>query len=141
MAKYHGKVSKFTIDDVGETLRDLTAYVTDVSDDLSHDMAECTAKGDGAKTYAAGHYGGTISISGRYDDAATSGPDVVLAGLVVQDEARDFEVAYGGATGLRAMTGTAFVSAYSRSSPLAGMVDFTATLQVTGVLTHGTPAA
>ena len=139
MSTYHGKVSTFKIDDTGGTERDLSDFVTDYSLDMQKDTGETTGKGSDAKTFAAGHYGSTISVSGRWDDTLTTGPHVVMMGLIQSDSAVDFRLGFGGdTTGRQILTGQAIVTAYTPSSPLAGIVDFSATLQCTGVITPAT---
>src|ERR1044071_5241142 len=86
MAIPHGKDSYFAVD-----TKDLTTYLTDITFNNSTDMAESTTMGAEAKTYVAGLTDGTISISGRYDPTATTGPDAVLSGLRGGETAVVFE--------------------------------------------------
>lgn len=133
MTVYHGKVSTFKIDS-----NDLSNYITDVDSPFSADVAESTAKGSTSKTYVEGHFGGTITISGRWDDTVTTGPDAVLEGLW-GDGANAFEIGYGGdANGQVIYTGNAILTGYTPTSPLAGVVGFSATFQITGDVTRTT---
>jgi len=136
MAKYHGKVSVFKIDDSGSTLQDLSNFVSDVSLDLGQDVAEATAKGSAAKEYTVGHHGATASFTGRWDDTATTGPDDILRTLVTGGAASDVEISFGGdGSGQRRVSGSMIVTQYAVSSPLAGTVDFTGAGTFTGAIT------
>lgn len=137
MARYHGKVTEFNIDDAGGTERELAAYITECSLDLGQDSAEATAKGSTAKEFTVGHYGGTMSFSGRYDDTVTAGPDVVFRGLVKSGEAHGCTIEWGGGgVGTDETTFEVIITGYTRSSPLAGTIDFSGTGQITGAVTE-----
>lgn len=139
MTTYHGKVTTMKVDDAGDVERDISTFVTDVSVDFQKGSAESTAKGSAAQTHKVGHYGATISFSGRWDDTATTGPDVVLMGLLKDDDPHDFEIGFGGDdTGQRLLTGKGYLTAYTPSSPLAGIVDFSGTILVTDTVTEAT---
>jgi len=137
MAKYHGKVTAFTIDDSGGSPVDLSAYVTDVSFDIGQDVADATTKGSTAKEHTVGHYGATATVSGRYDDTASTGPDVVFRALAKSGASGTVLIEWGGGgVGTDSTSGEATVTRYSRSSPLAGTVDFSADLEFTGAITE-----
>lgn len=137
MTTYHGKATKFTIADTVPTVRDLSAYTTDVSINFKKSSGETTAKGSTAQTFVVGFYGAEITVSGRWDDTATSGPDVVLMGLLKSDASSAFVVGMGGtATGKRKYTGVGFVTAYTPSSPLEGVINWSATILVSGAVTE-----
>lgn len=134
MAFVHGKDSVFTLDSAA-----LTAYLTDVAFNNSVDMAETSVMGLEAKTYLSGLSDGTISLTGRYDSTAVSGPDVKLNGLVGLDTPVTFEYGpEGGTTGKVKYSGSCFLTAYNVSSPLGDIVAFTAELQITGAVVKGT---
>jgi hypothetical protein len=136
-------VSYFGVEDsAGTTLRNLTTYITDVEFPRTVDVAETTTKGQTAKTYVQGHTDATITVNGRYDSTATTGPDVVLAGLVGDAGTVGFEFGpEGNANGATKYSGEAILTGYSISSPLADVVGFTAEFQITGAVTKGTFSA
>lgn len=135
MAKHHGKDSTFSIDAV-----ELTTYLDSISMPESVDVAETSTMGQEAKTYIEGMSGGTISISGRWDETATTGPDAVLAGLKGAG-ANAFEYGPAGDTaGAVIYTGQAILTGYSRTSPIGDVVAFTADFQITGAVTRGIAA-
>lgn len=140
MAVIHGMSSVFKVEDAaGTTLRDLTAYLTDVSMNWEQDVALTTTKGQTADTYLQSHTRATIALTGRYDSTATTGPDVVLNGLVGDTGTVGFEWGpEGGTTGKVKYSGEAILTGYTNDSPLGDIVGFTAALQVTGVITRGT---
>jgi hypothetical protein len=140
MAQSHGKDSYFSVEDAaGTTLRVLTTYLTDVEETLTQDVAETTTKGQTAKTYVQGHTDATITISGRWDNTATTGPDVVLRGLVGDTGTSGFEFGpEGGTVGDIKYSGECILTDYTISSPLADVVGFSASFQVTGAVTVAT---
>lgn len=140
MAFVHGKDSVFKVEDsAGTTLRDLTAYLTDVTMSFEQDEAATTTKGQTWETYLQGHARSSIELTGRYDSTVTSGPDVVIFGLVADVGTCGFEFGpEGGTSGKVKYSGECFLTAYEPASPLGDIVGFTATLRVTGAVTRGT---
>lgn len=140
MAQEHGRFSYFQLEDSGgSTLRNLTTYLTDVSSNFNQDEAETTTKGQTARSFVQGHTDATLSLSGRWDNTVTSGPDVVLAGLIGDTGTCGFEWGpEGGTTGDIKYSGECFLKSYSITSPLEGVVEFDAELRVTGSVTRGT---
>jgi hypothetical protein len=139
MAQEHGRFSVFKLEDSGgATLRDLTTYVTDVESNFNQDEAETTTKGQTARTFVQGHTDATLKLLGRWDNTVTSGPDVVLAGLVGDTGTCAFEWGpEGSANGEVKYTGECFLRSYNIKSPLEGVVEFDAELRVTGAVTRG----
>jgi len=140
MAKYHGKDSYFAIEDSGATtLRDVGQYCDSIDFGRETALAKSTTIGLEDETYLSGLNGATISLSGKWDDAATTGPHVVLNGLVGSDVSVGFEYGpAGNTTGRARLTGECFVESYSVSSPLEDVVKFSASIRITGVVTTGT---
>jgi hypothetical protein len=136
MAFTHGKNGVFKIDNAAGTLSTLTAYVDSVDFSNSVDVAESTTMGAEAKTYLSGQSDGTLSISGKYDSTASTGPDVVLNGLVGLETSSTFEVGPEGSTaGKIRYTGECFLTGYSIGIPVGDVVTFTADFQITGAIT------
>lgn len=139
MAFVHGKGAAFKIDNAAGTLQTLTAYLTDAGMSNTVDTAESTTMGAEAKTYLSGQSDATISISGLYDSTASTGPDVILNGLVGLETTSSFEYGpEGGTTGKTKYSGECFMTGYSISAPVGDVVAFTADFQVTGAVTKGT---
>lgn len=143
MAMSHGMVSYFAVEDsAGSTLRNLSTYLTDVDFPLTQDVAETTTKGQTAKTYVQGHTDATITINGRWDNTASTGPDVVLRSLIGDAGTVGFEFGpEGNANGDYKYSGECICTGYTVSSPLADVVGFSATFQITGAVTIGTFSA
>ena len=132
MAFQHGKNAYFAIDDSGGTLRDISQYVTDVSMPRDMDMAETSTFGNTYKTFIQGLSSLTISISGRWDPTLTTGPDVVLSGLIGAATTSSFD--YGpmgnGNTGDVHHTGEVYLASYEITSPVTDVVSFSAQFQL-----------
>jgi hypothetical protein len=80
----------------------------------------------------------TIPLSGVWDDTASTGQDVVLEGLKT-DGANAFVYGPSGDTGgMVKYTGNAILTAYARTTPIGGVVAWTASFQVTGDITRTT---
>ena len=139
MAFVHGKGGAFKIDNSGGTLQTLTAYIDNIDFNNTVDTAESTTMGAEAKTYLSGQSDATFSVSGKYDSTASTGPDVILQGLVGLETTSTFEIGpEGGTTGKVKYTGECFLTGYSISVPVGDVVTFTADFQVTGAITKGT---
>ncbi len=139
MAKVHGKNAHFETTDLVPTSRNLTSFITNVELDDAIDTAESTPFGVEDKTYLQGQKGHTLRIQGQYDPTATTGPDAVLSALAGGTVATTFIYGPGGSTGgLVKYTGSAFLTSYNVSSPVAGVVTFSADFQVTGAVSRTT---
>jgi hypothetical protein len=135
----HGKGAAFRIDNAAGTLTTLTPYVDSVELNHAIDTAETTTMGAEAKTFVSGQSDATLSVSGKYDSTVTTGPDVVLAGLIGLEATSTFEAGpEGSTTGKVRYTGECFLTGYVISAPVGGVVTFTADFQVTGAVTRGT---
>lgn len=139
MAFVHGKGGVFKIDNAAGTLQTLTAYVDQWSISNSVDMAETTTMGSEVKTYLSGQSDATISVSGLYDSTASTGPDVVLQGLIGLETTSTFELGPEGSTsGKIKYTGESFLTGYEITAAGGDVVKFTADFQVTGAVTKTT---
>lgn len=139
MAFVHGKGAAFKIDNAAGTLQTLTAFLD--SADMSHtvDTAETTTMGAEAKTYLSGQSDATLTISGKYDSTASTGPDVTLQGLIGLEASSTFEYGpEGSTTGKIKYTGECFLTEYAVSAPVGDVVAFTASFQATGAITKST---
>jgi hypothetical protein len=142
MAFVHGKGAAFSIDNAAGSPVTLTAYIDSIDLSQSVDTAESTTMGAEAKTYLSGQSDGTLSITGKYDSTASTGPDVTLAGLVGLETTSTFEYGpEGGTAGKIKYSGECFLTAYTVSAPVGDVVTFTADFQLTGAITKGTYSA
>lgn len=132
MAFVHGKDSVITV-----ATKELTSYVTDVAFNTSADVAETSVMGLDSKTYLPGLKDGTISITGRFDSTATSGPDDVLTAALGTSVAIEYGPE-GSANGKIKASCNAICTAYNRTSPVGDIVAFSAEFQITGDVTEGT---
>jgi hypothetical protein len=133
-----GKGSYFAIDDSTPTLRDISAYVSNV--DFSRDInaMESTTFTKDDRTYIIGLKGATLSISGFWDSTATTGPDEVLAEQFAKTVTSTFHYGpQGTTTGDVIYHGECICTNYSISSPVDGIVGYTADFQVTAAVTRG----
>jgi len=138
MAFTHGKNAAFKLDNAAGTLQVLTAYLDSVDLNNSVDVSETTTMGAEAKTYLSAQSDATLSISGKFDGTAVSGPHVVLSGLIGLETTSSFEYGPEGSTaGKQKLLGECFLTAYTVSAPVGDVVSFSADLQVTGAITVG----
>ena len=137
MSKFNSKVSVFKIDDTGTTLRDLSAYLTDISGlPGERELLQQTAIGAGGKERDPGLENGRFRMAGFFDDTATSGPDVVLGPLRIHTSAVDFEYYPKGSTGVK-YSGTCWCRRYELTSRVGDLVGFIAEFEVHGQVTRG----
>lgn len=138
----HGKDTYFRLDNNAGTLVDLSPYLNSVDFPRDRDNPETTVFGnDGNRSYIAGLRNASISIAGFFDGGA-SAIDKQLADLFEgsnADVSKTFEYGPGGnVSGEPLYSGEVFISTYAISSPVDGVVAFTADFLVTGAVTRAT---
>ena len=139
MAFTHGKGAVFKLDNAAGTLQTLTAFVDSIEFDNSVDTAETTTMGSEVKTYLSGQSDSTVSITGKFDGTAATGPHVILSGLVGLEATSSFEIGpEGSTTGKQKILGECFLTDYKTSAPVGDVVTFSADFQVTGAVTYTT---
>ena len=140
MAFFDSKVSRFLIDDTGSVQRDLSAYVAEVRGlPGPRTLNEVTALGDSGARFVTGLEDVTITLSGIFDNTATSGPDAVLGPLRTHGSAVDFEYGpEGSGTGDVKYSGKCWVLNYDLRSRVGKLVEWAAALQVEDTVTRGT---
>ena len=134
MAFIDGRGSRFRIADTGGTMRDLSAYITEVRG-LPGERAlnDVTALGDAGARFKPGADVVAFSLTGLFDDAPVSGADAVLGGLRSHDAPVPFEYAPAGtAPGKVRYAGNCWVKSYELRSRAGEPVSWKATLQVEG---------
>ena len=134
----HGKSSYFGIDDSGASVVDISAYVTNVDFSRDIDTPESTTYGNDDRTYIPGLAGATLSVSGYWDSTADTGPDEVLSENVGKATTSTFNYGpEGTTTGDIIYHGECILTNYSISSPVDGIVSYTADFQISGAVTRG----
>lgn len=131
MAAKHGKSAQVYM---GST--ELSAYCDQLDLSIDVDTGETSTFGVGWKTYLAGLIGSTLSLSGKYDGTASTGPAAQLMAGITGGTAWSFKHFPGGsASGQRQNTFSGFVTNYTESSPVADIVTFSAEILVSGTVT------
>ncbi len=139
MAFSHAKGSYFAIDDSTPSLRDISDSVQSVDFSQEIDNPEVTTFTKNDRVYIAGLVGATLSISGFFDDEATTGADVVLDSLVGLATSSTFTYGpEGNDSGDITYTGECFMNSYGISGSVDGVVEFTADFVITAAITRVT---
>ena len=141
MALFDSKVAKFLVTDSGGTAdRDLSTFITEIGGlPGARALNEATALGDSGATFHPGLENVTISISGHFDDTATTGPEAVLGPLRTHTAAVAFSYGPKGSTsGFLKYSGTFWVTELAVDSSVGSLVAWSSSLQVEGTVTRGT---
>jgi hypothetical protein len=81
--KTNARYIKVLLDDVGDSNRDISASVSDVSGvGLDYSPTDVTAYSDGVINFTLGHPAAEIDISGPFNNTASTGGHVVLSGII-----------------------------------------------------------
>lgn len=138
----HGKNVVFILysSDATPTEHDLSQFSDNVDWNRTVDTDETTTYGQTDKTYLGGHRDGTFTVGGKFD-AATGGPQQVIEAEGLDAELHDFIIReQGTGSGLPEKSGSAIVTSYSESMPVAGVITWSADFQVSGTVTTGNQA-
>lgn len=125
MAFVHGKTTYFMVN-----ATDLSAFTNNVAPKRSADSHDTTTFGKNSKTYAGGLKDGAITATGIYDDGAT-GPAATLEPLLGATVTYAYRPEGTGA-GKPEKTGSAVLTAYEETAPVADMITWSCTLQLSG---------
>lgn len=134
MAFTHGRVAVLKIADSGDTLRDLSAYLTGESLARSVEAAEVTTQSKTAKVYIPGLADGNIPLEGKFDPTV----DGYLAGILrVADQAYEYYPA-GEPVGASCpkYAGVGMLTSYEIRTGLDGASSFTASFQLSDTCTR-----
>lgn len=140
MATIHGKDTAFSLEDSsGTTLRILDTYLNSVSFSRQTDNHDSTVFGAEGHTFINGLTNGTITLDGFWDKTASTGSATVLDSLQGLDGLTvGWEYGPEGRTAaLVKYSGECVLSSLDFTSPVADLVTFTATLQISGDVTKG----
>lgn len=133
MAATHGSLAQFAVDDIGDTLRDLTQYLNQAGMARSADTAEVSTLSMVSKEYVPGLKDGTVPIGGPLDPTVDGYLDGIL-GVI-----RDFEYdPQGTATGTPHYTGQCILTSYEPDTPVDDAATFTGEFQITGDVNRST---
>jgi hypothetical protein len=124
--------SKVTVVKIGST--DISQYTTSSEISRKADSHDVTTYGKSAHVYQGGLLDGTFKLDGLYDSTATTGPRALLEpllGTTVTFTRRP----EGTGAGLPQDVGSAVVTSYSESSPVADMVKWSCELQLSDTVT------
>lgn len=132
MSFSHGSKAVLKISDSGNTLRDVSAYLTDAGSPFTADVAEVTALGNLNKAYIPGLKDGKISLSGSWDPTVDGYIYGVLGGT-----AAPFEYYPAGtATTNVKYSGSAICTTYDVTSTVSDANKFSAEFQISGAVTR-----
>lgn len=134
MAFVHGKGAAITVDST-----DISAFCNNIAEKRSADSHDTTTFGATGHTYQGGLTDGTYTLTGTYDNAGTSTPKEALEGNLGTVVTFEYDEE-GGTTGTSKTTGSALVTAYEETAPVADMITWSATLQISGAVTIGSQA-
>lgn len=141
---YHGKDTVFSLEDsAGSTLRALTTNLTSVALSRANDTHDKTGFGASGHEFITGLTNGTITLEGFWDDTASTGTATVLDSLIGTGSTPTYAWEYGpegSTTGDVKYSGECVLQSLDYTSPVADLVTFTATLQISGAVTKGTYA-
>src|SRR5690349_19225094 len=132
--------SVFKLDDVGGTLRTLSAFVDSVNGLPGEiPLNPVTMLADAGEKSIRTIPSQTFDIAGAYDSTATTGPDVILGGLLTgQTATASFEYhPEGTSTPNPKYTGECWIKTYVITSKAKSRVEYTASFQVDGVVARG----
>ena len=119
MAFFDSRVSRFLLHDTGGTKRDLSSFVVDVRGlPGARALNEVTALGDTGARFIPGLQDAVFSLGGLFDSTATTGPE-------------------GTATGAVKYHGNCWVVSYELHSRVGRLVEWSASLQVDGIVSRG----
>lgn len=136
----HGHLSYFALEDsAGTTLRNLSPFITAVTFEQDNDQHDITTFGAEGHMFQVGLTNGKITLAGFWDKTALVGTDTVLQSLVGYDvNTMTFNYGpEGNTTGKMKKSGECVLVNYTESDPVADMVTFTATLQISGSVSIG----
>jgi hypothetical protein len=135
MAFVHGKGTAVSID--GD---DLSAFSNSVQFNRSADSHDVTTFGKTSKVYQSGLKDGQATIEGIYDSTTGTGPGAVLRPLVGGAAVPLEYQPEGISTGKPTSTVDVIVTAYEETAPVADMITWSATFQMSDDITDSVQA-
>lgn len=136
MAFRHGSKAEVTINGV-----DLSAYSDNLSLDITPETADVTGFGATWRSHIPGLIGGTLSLSGSYDNTSAGPSDTIFDAITAQNSAGYIAVVDkpgGTASGQRTNSFNAIISGFNETSAVDDKVTWSCELTVTGAVTPTT---
>lgn len=130
MVPTQGHVSLLSIN-----AKDISPYVTSVTATRNNDVLDTTTYGAVGHTFVAGLTNGKLVVNGLWDKTAVSGSYTVFNAMIGAAAVAFIWSPEGSTTGNVKITGSVVMDSYVESSPVADLVTFSATLQITGTVT------
>ncbi len=134
MARYGYPDLKIEFDNSSDALQDMSQYIMDAppSFDREQILEEITAAGDNDEAHA--KVGLTkvapITMGGAYDDAASTGPDVIFNAI---GDTRTLKITWGSS---KTSSVECIIQNYVRTPARGELTKFEVTLQPTGAVTE-----
>jgi len=135
-----GGTTEFHVTDSGGTVRNMSAYIDAISPSPTRSFLslDVTAFSNSAEAFIAGIQASKqVTVSGPFDNTATTGPDAVFAVLVGTASAFTF-YPFGTASGQRRFIGTLLWTNYEAGGGAKERVSYSAMGQLTGTVAVGT---
>ena len=133
MAFRHGRYAEITVNSV-----DLSIFCNSADLGIDVDTADTSTFTATWKTALAGLAGGKLDLKGDYDPTGTTGPADVFQGLIGADPFAVVVYPGGNTSGQGSRAFNAILTSYAESSPVGGVVTFSASLLITGAVTFDT---
>lgn len=127
---YDSQLSVLKITDTGGNLRDISAYVVNVTPRFGRRMNDALTLGQSHDQPSPGVNSTSLDIELLYSEDALVGTDTVLGPLLVDTTARAWEYYPRGESGVK-YSGNGFVENYQPGTRVGNLVGATATLQAT----------
>jgi len=106
-----------------------------ISNSVSGETLDVTTFDSGRfREFISGLVGGSIDVSGFYDPTDTTGQVALLAALLAGTKLTSTQKPEFLIDGTNGFTADAYVSTFSSDAAVAGVVNFSATLQLTGTI-------
>lgn len=137
LARAHGKDAYFAIDDSGGTLRNISAHVDSVSGlPSARALSDVTSFTDTGERFIPGLQGASFTVSGQFDNAATTGSMTVLNGLRTTTATSSFEYGPDSNTAGRVKySGECWMESFTIDAGVKEKVPFSATFRMDNALT------
>lgn len=134
----HGSGAYIGVTDSGTQLRNISPYVNSTNYAPTQDAHDDTTYGATGHTFRGGLTNGTITINGMWDKTTLTGPDTVLEPLLGVKTPWAWQFGpEGNAAGKVKKSGNGILTAFTVSAPVADLVSFSATIQISGAITLG----
>lgn len=122
----HGRTAGITLDG-----KDLSSFSNNIAFNRSADTHQTTSFGGTSHTFAGGLRNGTCTVTGTYDSITVTGPRAIIRPLIGNTVTLLYRPE-GTGSGRPLDTVTVVVGGYDETAPVADMVTWSATFQLSG---------